>query len=223
YFAAWRTSLTADTRLYGIAQADRNPWFGRVTAARHTITPSVSYTYAPEIDSNPRMFPAPGFGAPYQAEQQSIGFGLGNDVDLKLLPAGAGAGDSATRGQKPQSYKLLSASSNLSYNFARDVRPWSDLGSTVNLYLTRNVALTVNATHALYDDFADSAARNDAVSPILKSWGFGWRKGLEVAGGFNSGLRVRDTYGMPTERFGTSPWSASLNYGFDFRARRVGT
>jgi hypothetical protein len=75
----------------------------------------------------------------------------------------------------------------------------------------------------LYDDFADSANRNDATSPILKEYGFGWRKGIEVGGDLNSGLRMRDTRGLPTGDFGTAPWSASLNYGFDFRARRVGT
>jgi hypothetical protein len=224
HFAAWNASVSADTRLYGIAQATDAPWFGRITAARHTITPSVSYTYAPEIDSNPRLFANPRIGgAVYQAEQQSVGFSLGNDVDMKIVPPGFAAGDTAGRAQKPQSYKLLSATSGLSYNFARDVRPWSDLNSTVSLYLTRNVALTVNAVHGLYDDFADSAARNDATSPILKSYGFGWRKGLEVGGGLNSGLRVRDTRGLPTGDFETSPWSASFNYGFDFRARRVGT
>ena len=144
-------------------------------------------------------------------------------MDLKLLGPGAGAGDSAADARKAESYKLLAANSNLSYNFARDVRPWSDLSSNVSLYLTRNVALTVSASHKLYDDYADSAARNDATSPILQSWSFGWRKGLEVGGGFNSGLRLRDTHGAPTGEFENAPWSASLNYGFNFSANRVGT
>lgn len=223
YFAAWNARVNAETRLFGIAQARDKPWLGRVTAIRHTITPSVNYTYAPEIDSNRRLYTNPRIGGtPYQAEQQSIGFRLGNDVDLKLLPS-ARTGDSAAKGVKPESYKLVSASSDIDYNFARDDRPWSDLRSYVNLYVTRNVALRIDAVHTLYDNFADSIARNDVIAPTLQSWGFSWRRGLEVGGGLSSGLRVRDTYGIPTEEFLSTPWSASLNYGFDFRATRVGT
>jgi len=233
YFAAWNTSVTADTRIFGIAQASDEPWFDRITAARHTITPSVGFTYAPEIDSNRRLFPNPVIGGSiYQAEQKSVNFQLGNDVDLKIVRPGqatvgaSGAGDTATqkvKPAKPESYKLLSANSALSHNFAQDVRPWSDLNSGVSLYLTRNVALSINATHALYDDYTDSAAKNEITSPILKSWSFGWRKGLEVGGGLNSGLRMRDLRGMPTGDFETTPWSASFAYNFAFSANRVGT
>ncbi|HEX2612186.1 MAG TPA: putative LPS assembly protein LptD [Fibrobacteria bacterium] len=236
YFAAWNASISADTRIYGIAQADGDPWFGHVAAARHTITPSVSFTYAPEIDTNRRFFGNPRIGgAPYQSEQKSVGFALGNDVDLKLVGASSGTGPGDTvnaRKEKPQSYKLLSANSTLNYNFAADVRPWSSLTSNVSLYLTRNVALSLDATHELYDQFRDptgyatgdpSSAANQVSAPVLQSWGFGWRKGLEVAGGFNNGLRLRDTRGLPSDDFEQTPWSASLNYGFDFRATRVGT
>jgi hypothetical protein len=233
YFAAWNASVTADTRIYGIAQAANKPWFDRVTAARHTITPSVGFTFAPEIDSNRRLFTNPRIGrTAYQGEQKSVTFQLGNDVDLKIvrpLAPLAGGDTTARRGatqpaksQKPESYKLLSANSSLNHNFAQDVRPWSDLSSGVSLYLTRNVALTVNATHALYDDFTDSASQNEVTSPILKSWGFGWRKGLEVAGGLNSGVRIRDLQGMPTGDFQSTPWSASMAYNFAFGANRVG-
>src|SRR5690606_32033034 len=38
YFAAWNANVKAETRLFGLAQAADDPWFGRITAARHTIT-----------------------------------------------------------------------------------------------------------------------------------------------------------------------------------------
>jgi hypothetical protein len=243
YFAAWNASISAGTTIYGIAQSDEKPWFGRISAIRHTLTPSVSFTYAPEIDSNRRLFTNPRIGgSPYQIEQKSVGFNLGNDLDLKIIPFGfesaattgtAGAGsDSAAKDRKAERYKLLTASSSASYNFAQDVRPWSDLTSSINLYLTRNVALTVSAVHTVYDRYRDptgydkadpTSPANEEVAPTLQSWGFGWRKGLAVAGGLNNGVRVRDTRGLPTDHFETTPWSANLNYGFDFRARRVGS
>ncbi len=233
YFAAWNARVSADTRIYGVAQAGNEPWFGRIAAARHVITPEVSYTYAPEIDSNRRLFPNRRVGGtPYQARQQTIGFGLRNEVDLKTFSSSPVAGDTSKAKEKPQSYKLLDAHSTLNHNFAADVRPWSTLSSNVSIYLTRNVALTVDASHELYDAFRDPAGyasgdpaspANQVSAPVLQSWGFGWRKGLEVSGGFNNGLRLRDTRGMPTGDFDQAPWSASFNYGFDFRATRVGT
>ncbi len=229
YFFAWNASLRADTRIYGIAQMEDHPFLGRVTAARHTITPAISLTYAPELDSNTRFAPNPRIGGTaYQAERREVGFQLGNDVDLKVAPAGAG--DSAAA--KAQSYKLMTTNSGINYNFARDVRPWSDLSSNVNLYLTRNVALNINASHRVYDEFADpegyrtldpTSPANRETAPILQSWGFGWRRGFEIGGGLNTGLRMRDTQGAPTTEFEQSPWSVSLNYSFDFRANRVGT
>ena len=217
YFFAWNTGVSADTRFYGIAQAGDHPWFGRLAAIRHTVTPGIGATYAPKLDSNPRFYPNPKVGgSAFQAEQRTVNFSLGNDVDLKLV-------DPAEVKKKPESYKLLSTNSGLSYNFANHSRPWSDLNSSLSLYLTRNVGLTVNTDHELYDDLAPAAQQNKVTSPILKSWSFGWRKGIEVGGGFSTGLRVRDAQGHASERFEQSPWSASLNYGFDFSAVRVGT
>jgi hypothetical protein len=264
YFAAYNLGAAVDTRIYGIAQPDGGPWFGKLAGIRHTISPSVSYTFAPKLDSNRRFLPDPKIGgAAFQARQQTVGFSLGNDVDLKLAPdeatglpapgpasagpaggplsgapgaaaapsgpgpagtsAGAGGlpGGGAKKGPKAEPYKLLSAVSSASYNFARDTREWSPITSTFSLYLTKNVAFTLNTTHALYDDF-DPARPDALVFPILTSYSFGWRKGISVAGNFNDGVRVKDTRGFPTDRFDTSPWSADLNYSFQFTSTRVG-
>lgn len=238
YFASYSLGASVDTRIYGIAQPDGGPWFGKLAGIRHTIAPSVSYTFAPKLDSNPRFLPNPKIpGAAFQARQQTIGFTLGNDVDLKLAPeqaaaaaaaattAGSSPGQSAAvAAQKPpkaEPYKLLSATSGASYNFARDTREWSDINSSFSLYLTKNIAFTLLTTHALYDNFsADSP--DVLVSPILTSYSFGWRKGVSVAGNFSDGVRVKDNRGFPTDRFGTSPWSMDLNYNFQYTSTRVG-
>ena len=46
---------------------------------------------------------------------------------------------------------------------------------------------------------------------------------MEVGGGFSTGLRVRDTRGLPTDHFEHTAWSASFNYGIAIGATRVGT
>jgi hypothetical protein len=223
YFASYSLGATVDTRIYGIAQPEGKPWFDKLAGIRHTIVPSVSYTFAPKLDSNPRFLPNPKIPATaFQARQQTIGFNLGNDVDLKLAPEKAAApADSGKKPPKVEPYKLLSASSGASYNFARDTREWSDINSSFSLYLTKNVAFTLLTTHALYDNF--TTGEPDAlVSPILTSYSFGWRKGVSVAGNFSDGVRVKDTRGFPTDRFGSSPWSTELNYSFQFNSTRVG-
>ncbi len=216
YFAGWSTGLTADTRFYGITQAGDHPWLGRIAAVRHTVSPSVSATYAPKLDSNTHYYANPKIGGTaFQEEQRTMTLGLGNDVDFKLADPGAPK-------KKPESYKLFHSNSSVSYNFANHTRPWSEINSNLSLYLTRNISFDLNTVHDLYDDFAPTAQKNELISPVLQSWRFGWRKGLEVGGGFSTGLRTHDVFGS-TDRFDQSPWSVSLNYGFDFNANRVGT
>jgi hypothetical protein len=249
YFAFFNTGASLDTRIYGIAQAGDKPWFGKLAGIRHTIIPTMSFTYAPKLDSNPRFLPNPKIGGlAYQEKQQTVGFTLGNDVDLKLAPESSGAATAAAgalpgqsggsagatnpagaagagangAAKKTEPYKLFSSSSSINYNFAKDVREWSDIPSVFSVYLTKNVAFTLNARHSLYDDFAAGEERDRLVSPILTAYGFGWRKGLQVSGNFNSGARIKDTQGFPTARFGTTPWSADLNYSFDYSSTRAG-
>ncbi len=251
YFPSFNTALNLDTRIYGIAQAESKPWFGKVSGIRHTISPVVSYTYAPKIDSNPRLVSNPKIGgSAFQAEQQTIGFNFGNDVDLKLVPDNTpalnspgnlnGNGDNSVGNPnvtsssttattvpangaktKAEPYKLLSTSSSANYNFARDSLQWSDISSTFNLYLTKNVAFTISTTHGLYDNYAPLGQTALLTTPILKSYSFGWRKGLQVGGDFNSGVRIKDTRGYPTPQFGSTVWSADANYSFSFSANRV--
>ena len=122
---------------------------------------------------------------------------------------------------KPQPYKILSASSGANYNFAKDSLQWSDINSSVSLYLTKNVAFTIATVHGLYDNFGPAGQTSLLTTPILKSYGFGWRKGLQLSGDFNSGARLKDTQGFPTSRLDHTPWSADLNYSFNFSASRV--
>ena len=240
YFHTFSTGLSMDTRIYGIAQATGKPWFGSLIGIRHTIIPTVGYTYAPEIDSNPRFIPNPKVGGTaYQAKQQTINLGLGNEVDLKLAPDAAvnrilgntestGSSGAAGTSQSPAAtkvdpYKVLSANSGASYNFAKDSMEWSDINSTFSLYLTRNVAFTLSTSHAVYDQFAIPGQTAILTSPILNSYSFGWRKGIQVGGDFNSGVRMKDTRGFPSSRFDHTPWSTDLNYSFDFSSTRVAT
>ncbi len=213
YFFAWNTAANFDTRLYGIAQAEPGKaWFGVLQGIRHTLAPRTGFTYAPEIDSNTHFAANPKVGGlPYQAEQRTLGLGLDNDIDLKFA--------STDSSKKTEPYKMLTANTSTSYNFALDEREWGDINSNLSLYVTRNIAFTVSFVHGLYDDYAPDI--NAINTPVLKSYRFGWRKGLSLQGDFSSGLKMKDAPGFADERYGTSPWSMDLNYSFDFNASRV--
>ena len=167
---------------------------GLVAAALGRAPEFVQATF-PDLDPSLARGDFDIVSAAFQARQQTVGFSIGNDVDLKLAPDAAALGSAsmpatapgatgaatpgsaAKKGPKAEPYKLLSAVSSANYNFARDTREWSPITSTFSLYLTKDVALTLNTTHALYDDF--TPGRTDVlVSPILTAYSFGWRKGV---------------------------------------------
>lgn len=218
YFFGWNTSANFDTKLYGIAQADSgSAWFGLLQGIRHVITPGMRLTYAPEIDTNEHFAANPKIGgSPFQSEQRTVGLSLANDVDLKFAQADTS--------KKAEPYKLLTTTSSIDYNFARKQREWSDIPTTLSLYVTRNIAFTVNLNHTLYDDYAfGEEAKNAITAPILTSYGFGWRKGLSLGGDFSSGVRTQDMQGFADSKYSKTPWSMDLNYSFAFSAARVGT
>lgn len=146
-----------------------------------------------------------------------------------LPGAGALPSDSAGKlGQGPDArsrqavnYKILSASSSTNYNRARTVRPWSDITSTFSTEIVKNVAFTFNTLHSFYDNFAQGAARDREGIPIWMGYSWGWRRGLDVSGSLNNGLRLENTDGSPFTRFDASPWSASANFSFSESGRRV--
>jgi hypothetical protein len=105
---------------------------------------------------------------------------------------------------------------------AKDTREWSDIPSSFSVYLTRTIPFTLTTNHTLYDNFAADGRKDHLVSPILTMYSFGWRKGIQVAGNFNSGVRIKDTRGFPTDRFDATPWSMDMNYSFAFTSNRVG-
>ncbi len=215
YFVGWNTNASFDTRLYGIAQAEPgHAWFGLLQGIRHTLTPSVGFTYAPEIDSNTHFAPNPKLGGTaYQAEQRTVGIGLNNDIDLKF------PSDDSTKKNEP--YKLLTTSSSTRYNFANKTKEWSDIGTNVSLYVTRNIAFNVALTHTLYDPFAPDP--NALTSPILTKYSFGLNKGLSINGNFSNGVKLKDEGAYADPKYATSPWSMKLNYSFQFSADRVST
>jgi lipopolysaccharide assembly outer membrane protein LptD (OstA) len=209
-------SLTADTKLYGIWV----PEIGRFTGARHVLSPSVSYTYAPEIDTVKKFAPHPLLGqAPYQIEQKTIGFGLNNDFDIKYLKV-VGHKPDTTKGDTSKAVedqygnrRLLTTRHSVSYNFAADSLQWSDITSSFGLQILPDYLFTVNTRHSVYHKFTDEPTK--AQMPELIYYGYEFSRNFHWSGTLNGGL--------PSQmgKYEMLKWTFGLDYRYTFSSTRV--
>ena len=159
----YNLSLQVNTKLYGFYK----PWkmFGdKVQMIRHVVTPSVSFSYAPDFGEarygyydtytytdekgEVRMveyspYQGMAFGVPGKGMQKSFNFSIDNNVEMKIKS------DKDTTGIKKISL-IDQLSANMSYNAAAQTRPWSDLSMTLRLKLTKSYTFNMNASFATY-------------------------------------------------------------------------
>lgn len=209
-------SITADTKLYGIWV----PEIGRFTGIRHVLSPSVSYTYAPEIDTVKKFAPHPLLGqSPYQTEQKTVGFGLNNDFDIKYLKVVGHKADT-TKGDTAKSVedqygnrRLLTTRHSVSYNFAADSLQWSDINSSFGLQVLPDYMFTVTTRHSFYHRFTDDP--NKVRVPELTYWGYELSRNFSWSGTMNAGL--------PSQlgKYEMLRWSFGLDYRYTFSSSRV--
>jgi hypothetical protein len=210
--------LTADTKLYGIWV----PEIGRFTGIRHVLSPSVSYTYAPEIDTVKTFAPHPLLGQyPYQEKQQTVGFSLSNDFDIKYLKVAGhvdtSRGDSAKRAKAVEDQygtrRLLTTRHSFSYNFAADSLNFSDISSSFGFQILPDYMFTINTRHSFYHKYDTNP--NKVRFPELTYWGYELSKSFHWSGTFNGGLPSQ------LEKYEMLKWSLSLDYRYSFSSTRV--
>ena len=209
-------SITADTKLYGIWV----PEIGRFTGIRHVLSPSVSYTYAPEMDTVKTFAPHPLLGqTPYQIEQKTVGFGLNNDFDIKYLKVVGRAIDTTREGGSDAvedqygNRRFLTTRHNVSYNFAADSLNFSDITSSFGLQILPDYMFTVNTRHSFYHKFSDDP--NKVQVPELIYWGYELSRAFRWSGNFNGGL--------PSQmgKYEMLKWSFGFDYRYTFSSTRV--
>ncbi len=113
----WRTGVGANTNIYGTFY----PSIGRLRGIRHTVTPSVSYTFVPSQDGRPRS--------------QSVGLSLRNTLDLKV--AGNEADSASAEAREPRRLSSV-VSWGLGTSYRPDTpseRAWTPISSAVNFVL----------------------------------------------------------------------------------------
>ncbi|MCR4919221.1 MAG: LPS-assembly protein LptD [Prevotella sp.] len=166
----WSLAVSASTKLYGFFIPSRKLFGDKIQAIRHVVTPSVSFSYAPD-------FSAARYGyyktyqktdaqgnvslveySPYQGQLYSppgkgktgtVNMTLGNNVEMKVKT------DNDSVAMKKISI-IDELSATMGYNFAATVRPWSDLSTTLRLKLSKSYTFNMNATFATYAYECDS-------------------------------------------------------------------
>jgi len=149
------TGISMQTTIYGIFQ----PRIGNVTGFRHTVTPSVSYSFRPDFSSswwgyydtfeNPETgeiepydrYRGQPFSSAPSGEQQMISFSVGNVFEMKTAPA-----DTADDERR---YQLLNLNFSSGYNFAADSLNFSNISSNFRTSVG-NFSISGGASFSVY-------------------------------------------------------------------------
>lgn len=183
----WNLGLNMSTKLYGFWIPNKKIFGEKVQAIRHVITPTVGFTYAPDFSTDRygyystyqktdadgkvslvRYSPYQGgaFSPPGPGKTGMVTFELSNNVEMKVK-----SDDDSTGFKKISLIDELRAGMN--YNFAADVRPLSDLSTSLRLKLSKSYTLNLSAIFASYVYEADSVGATPRVSEHQTYWAKG--------------------------------------------------
>ena len=210
----WQAGVSATTNLYGILPIHILNFAG----LRHTISPSLSYTYIPIHNMAYSFYP---IGLTYEGahnEEQLISYSIGNQFDGKILKPSPNSPD------KPEEIKfpLLTANLSGSYDFEAHGRKFSDLGLTASTGY-RFLGLNYNSDFWLYKNNDSS----NITLPIMRSYSYNLSTGsLAVHGNLWDGdkllfdsLRTPDP--VMDHNVGPQAWHFSLTPAYSYSASRA--
>ncbi|UCC45537.1 MAG: LPS assembly protein LptD [Candidatus Zixiibacteriota bacterium] len=180
----YSTGATMKTDIYGTVYPNIPPLIG----LRQTLTPSISYSYTPEINRHPEVRRFAGGLAGSTGRSQSLSFRLGQTYQAKVKS-----------GEIERNLTLFTLSSGFSYDLEKDIRPFSPLTTTINSTLLPKVNFYGNMKHSLYKPESDELS---FWSPYLES--FSLNASFTLSGGaflfddLDAPLGRPDTTGLPT-------------------------
>ncbi|MBQ9560799.1 MAG: LPS-assembly protein LptD [Prevotella sp.] len=160
----WSMALSMNTKLYGFFVPNRKIFGDKIQAIRHTLTPSMSFSYAPDFGAssygywesyqrtdaqgnvtNTSYSPYSGqlYGVPGKGKTGRVSMTLDNNIEMKIR-----SDKDSTGIRKISIIDRLAAT--MSYNMAAKERPWSDLVVDLRLKWWKNYTFTMNAVFATY-------------------------------------------------------------------------
>lgn len=191
-------SLSFSTKLYGFFKPLK--FFGdKVNMIRHVITPSVSFSAAPDFSSpfwgyygqyervNPdgtkepikySYFGHTLFGSAPSGKSGVVSFNISNNIEAKVKSD-----------QDSTGYKKVSIIENLtlsqSYNFAVDSLRWSNLNTSILLRLTKGFNLNLSATWDVYKYGVNKYGTPVRINKLRLFHGGGWGRLASTGTSFN--------------------------------------
>lgn len=169
----WNVAISANTTLYGFYKPWRKIFGDKIEAIRHVLKPSVSLSYAPDFttanygyttsyvrtDANGEVTtvmysPYQGalYGYPSGKKQGMLNFSLSNNLEMKVKSE-----KDSTGVRKISLIDEFGLS--MSYNFAAETRPWSDLSTRLRIKLSKSYTLSLAAVFATYAYAIDKDGR----------------------------------------------------------------
>jgi len=160
----WSMSVGASTKLYGFWVPSRKIFGDKIQAIRHVITPTVSFSYAPDFGASRYGYwdtyqktDADGnvsivqyspysnglFGVPGTGKTGSVSFSVENNLEMKVRS------DKDSTGFKKISL-IDNFGMSMSYNMAAKTRPWSNLSTNIRLKWWKHYTFNMNAVFATY-------------------------------------------------------------------------
>ena len=181
----YNLSISASTKMYGFYIPSRKIFGDKIQAVRHVITPSVSFSYAPDFSASRYGYyktyqktnadgsvdlveysPYSGqlFGVPGKGKTGNIAFDLSNNVEMKIKS------DKDSTGFKKLSI-IDELGLSMSYNMAAKEKPLSDLSMRIRLKWWKNYTFNMTAVFASYAYELDANGHPYVGNHTL--WGMG--------------------------------------------------
>lgn len=178
-------SISMNTRLYGFYTPIKALSFGKIEKIRHVITPTVSFSAAPDFGKRRygfydtysyidqygerqevqyNMFANGSLGSAPSGKQGNINFSLGNNLEMKVKS------DKDSTGTR-----IISLIDNfnigMSYNLAAEKKNWSDMNMDLRIKLWKNTTLNLSTTFATYAYTFDK--NGNVVEGDRTEWSYG--------------------------------------------------
>lgn len=160
----WSMNVSASTKLYGFWVPSRKLFGDKIQAIRHVISPSVSFSYAPDFsaerygywkkyqktDANGNVtmvsytpYSIGAYTAPSAGKSQTMNFELSNNLEMKVKSE-----DDSTGYKKISLIDEFRLSS--FYNFAAKRQPMGPVEASLRLKLSKSYTLNLSGTFASY-------------------------------------------------------------------------
>jgi hypothetical protein len=173
-YREYNMGVSLSTNIYGTFNFNK----GRLKAIRHTIRPTISYSYRPDFKDNYikevqqselatdlqqyTIFDQGIYGAPSSGLSNSIGLSLNNVLEAKIAPK-----DPESDEEDEKIMLLNNLNFNSSYNIAADSLRWSNVRFSAGTRLLKDkLALNFNGTLDPYQ-VNESGTRIDKFNPNI--------------------------------------------------------